>query len=183
MHTTARALLLFALLTPPAAGRAAGAADAAGARELQALQQAVARVVAEAEPAVACVLVSRSDGYRRYEREPSPDVPGKLGRFIPPPLPAATRFGQPDPQQKAILALDLSSPDHVPESFGSGVVIDAAQGLVLTNAHVVRNATKLYVRLPADKDGNDRGSWADIHASDPRSDLAVLNCSTRTAST
>src|SRR5207248_850385 len=71
-------------------------------------------------------------------------------------------------RRKQVEALDLSLPDTVPESFGSGVVIDAG-GLVLTNAHVVRDATKIYVRLP----GN-RGSWADIHALDPRSDLAVL---------
>src|SRR5207248_9895782 len=71
-------------------------------------------------------------------------------------------------RHKQIEALDLSLPDTVPESFGSGVVIDAA-GLILTNAHVVRDATKVYVRLP----GN-RGSWADVHALDPRSDLAVL---------
>src|SRR5262249_44195655 len=41
--------------------------------------------------------------------------------------------------------------------------------LVLTNAHVVQKATKIFVRLPG-----GRGSWANIHASDPRSDLAVL---------
>ena len=57
----------------------------------------------------------------------------------------------------------------IPESFGSGVVIDAENGLVLTMAHVIHDATKIYVRLPG-----GRGSWADIHAADPRSDLAVL---------
>ena len=57
----------------------------------------------------------------------------------------------------------------MPESYGSGIVLDAKEGLILTLAHVVHKATKIYVRLPG-----GRGSWADIHASDPRSDLAVL---------
>ena len=65
--------------------------------------------------------------------------------------------------------LDLSGPNVVPESYGSGVVVDADNGLVLTMAHVVHNATKIYVRL-----SGGRGSWADVHAADPRSDLAVL---------
>ena len=51
---------------------------------------------------------------------------------------------------------------------GSGVVVDA-NGLILTNYHVVQDATKIFVRLPGGKQ-----SYADIHAADPRSDLAVL---------
>jgi S1-C subfamily serine protease len=68
----------------------------------------------------------------------------------------------------AASAQDLANPDHVPESYGSGVVIDD-RGLILTNLHVVRDATAVYVRLPGDKAGK-----ATIHAGDPRSDLAVL---------
>ncbi len=48
-------------------------------------------------------------------------------------------------------------------------MVDADQALILTTAQVVHNATKIYVRLPG-----GRGSWADVHAADPRSDLAVL---------
>ena len=166
MHSTALALPLLALLALPASGRAG---DPGAARELLALQRAVQGVVAEAEPAVACVLVSRSEGYRRYEHESHPTAPGKLGRFTPPPLPPANPVRPLSEEQRAVQALDLSNPDNVPESFGSGVVLDAANGLVLTNAHVVHNATKVFVRVPGDK-----GSWADIQASDPRSDLAVL---------
>src|SRR5207249_9340904 len=62
----------------------------------------------------------------------------------------------------------LSDPEQVPESYASGVVV-SAEGLVLTNFHVVRDATKIYVRLPGGK-----GSYANIHAGDSRSDLAVL---------
>jgi S1-C subfamily serine protease len=62
----------------------------------------------------------------------------------------------------------LGNPDVVPESYGSGVVIDE-KGLILTNLHVVRDATKVYVRLPGGK-----GGAAEVYAGDPRSDLAVL---------
>jgi serine protease Do len=52
------------------------------------------------------------------------------------------------------------------------VVIDPA-GVVLVNFHAVEGATKVYVHLP---DG--KGSYADIHAGDGRSDLAVLKLHT-----
>ena len=64
--------------------------------------------------------------------------------------------------------VQLANPDVVPESYGSGVVIDE-KGLILTNRHVVTGATKIFVRLPGNK-----ASYAEIHADDPRSDLAVI---------
>jgi len=54
------------------------------------------------------------------------------------------------------------------------VVIDGQEPLILTAYHVIRDATKVYVRLPGGK-----GSYADIHAADPRSDLAVLRLVSR----
>jgi S1-C subfamily serine protease len=62
----------------------------------------------------------------------------------------------------------LGNPDLVPEAYGSGVVIDE-KGLILTNLHVVRDATRVYVRLAGGK-----GGFAEVYAGDPRSDLAVL---------
>ena len=99
---------------------------------------------------------------------------GNLGPFIPPPglRSSVPDFGLTDKDKelrRQVETLDLSGPGAVPESFGSGVVLDADHALVLTMAHVVRNATKIYVRLPG-----GRGRWADVHAADPRSDLAVL---------
>jgi S1-C subfamily serine protease len=114
----------------------ASAAGPVGAREpgrladALALQDAMAAAIQRAEPAVACILVTRSE----------------------------------DRSEQAALA----QPGHVPESYGSGVVIDES-GLLLTNLHVVRDATAVYVRLPG-----DRAGYADIYAGDPRSDLAVL---------
>jgi S1-C subfamily serine protease len=151
-------------------------------KDALALQETLRDVIKRAQPAVASILVSRSDEYRRLTGyEPPADDPGRLGAFDPKrDLPASTEpdrgwrvggrrpFWQrvtDDPVQK----YDLSHPNYVPEAFGSGVVIDGEKLLILTNYHVVLDATKIYVRLPGDK-----GSYADIHAADPRSDLAVL---------
>jgi serine protease Do len=149
--------LLAALLVP-----ALVCPCSADSKEVQALQEAVRKVIKETDPSVACVLVSRSERYREFGTATSTQ-PGRLGGFT---TPAADNS---DPARRELLRrLDLASPDTVPESYGSGVVIDAS-GLVLTNFHVVQNATKVYVRLPGKK-----GSYADVHAADGRSDLAVL---------
>jgi S1-C subfamily serine protease len=147
-------------------------------RDTLALQETLRDVIKQAEPSVACILVSRSEIYRQLTGyEPPPDNPGKLGSFDPPkPEHPETRdrrprFGRgrgepaPDDGQK----YEMNNPNYVPEAFGSGVVIDGEKLLVLTTYHVVRDATKIYVRFAGDK-----GSYADIHAADPRSDLAVL---------
>jgi S1-C subfamily serine protease len=162
MRMLARALPLLFLLS----GLPASAQDRPPRQpDLLALQETVEQVIATAEPSIACVLVSRSDAYREFG--PASTVPGQLGRFEPRFIPGNPSNDNSRRRQK-LLALDLSNPDTVPEFYGSGVVIDDS-GLVLTNAHVVNRATKIYVRLPG-----SHGSWADIHALDPRSDLAVL---------
>jgi S1-C subfamily serine protease len=134
--------------------------------DVLALQEAVRQSIERAEPSIACILISRSEKYKEFAPA-QPATPGQLGRFDL----RTARLGvrEHDPRFKAIGRLDLSDPNNVPESYGSGVVIDEREGLVLTLAHVVRKAVKIYVRLPG-----GRGSWADIHALDPRSDLAVL---------
>jgi serine protease Do len=161
-------LALVALLIAPALARAA---DTPVSPEVVALQKAVQQAIERAEPSIACILVSRSEDYAKYpDYAPATDGSGRLGKFaarVYPPFPRRISDDEAR-QRKAEQALDLSLPDSVPESFGSGVVVDAS-GLILTNAHVVRDATKVYVRLPGKP-----GSWADIHALDPRSDLAVL---------
>ncbi|QJB56352.1 trypsin-like peptidase domain-containing protein [Pseudodesulfovibrio sp. zrk46] len=55
------------------------------------------------------------------------------------------------------------------QSLGSGVIIDGAKALVLTNAHVVAKGNSITVRL---NDG--REFQADLVGSDPDFDLAVL---------
>lgn len=137
--------------------------------DFAALQEAVHQSIERAEPSIACILVSRSDKYRAHDGA-LPRVLGQLGGFEL--RRALFQVDRDSPEAAALQRLDLSNPDNVPEAYGSGVVLgidDKGRGLIVTFAHVIRNATKIYVRLPG-----GRGSWADIHASDPRSDLAVL---------
>lgn len=143
----------------------AGAVRAEPPPEAVALQRTIHKLIDAAEPSVACVLVSRSDKYAEFGEGPTAAVPGKLGGFN---AARHVRIGD-GPRRELVKRLDLANPETVPEAYGSGVVIDPA-GLVLTNFHVIDKATKVYVRLP----GNNRGSYADIHAADGRSDLAVL---------
>jgi S1-C subfamily serine protease len=126
-------------------------AQAAEPKEALALQEQLQNAIQDAEPAIACILVSRSQDYFRVGETRPPTDSGKLGDYT-------------GGDEK----LDLGNAANVPESYGSGVVIDES-GLILTNYHVIRGATKVFVRLPGAK-----GSYADIHAADPRSDLAVL---------
>jgi serine protease Do len=128
----------------------------------------VCRQLAEkAEPAIACVLVTRTQLYQKVGQAAADAAQGKLGGFDPAQVAARRDL---DEAQRGVLLerLDMAQPRYVPEAFGSGVVIDA-KGLILTNYHVVRDATKVFIRLPGGKAG-----YADIHAADPRSDLAVL---------
>ena len=55
------------------------------------------------------------------------------------------------------------------QSAGSGVIVDAKNGYVLTNAHVIENASEITVTL---QDGTDLK--ADVVGSDAPSDVAVL---------
>ncbi len=141
--------------------------------DVLALQEAVRQSIERAEPSIACILVSRSDKYRAVEGV-RPRAPGQLGRLDR----NRVHLSKDDPQFEALARLDLSDPENVPEAYGSGVVLDEKEGLILTLAHVVRNAAKIYVRLPLDRSDagqTSRGSWADILALDTRSDLAVLH--------
>ncbi len=136
--------------------------------EVLAVQNAITGVIERASPSVVCLLVSRSDAYKQFDALGNADEPGRLGGFNAERLRQEAERRNDRTRLALINRLDLADPKHIPESFGSGVVIDET-GLVLTPYHNVREATKVYVRLPGGK-----GSYADIHAADPRSDLAVL---------
>ncbi|WMP16270.1 Do family serine endopeptidase [Thiothrix lacustris] len=64
---------------------------------------------------------------------------------------------------------DAPSGESQINGTGSGVIIHAQRGHILTNAHVVENADAIHVTL---KDG--RKYLADVVGIDPRADLAVL---------
>jgi serine protease Do/serine protease DegQ len=55
------------------------------------------------------------------------------------------------------------------QSAGSGVVVDAKQGYIVTNAHVIENADEITVTLQ-----DDRTFSAEIIGTDPASDIAVI---------
>jgi serine protease Do/serine protease DegQ len=55
------------------------------------------------------------------------------------------------------------------QSLGSGVIVDAQRGLVLTNSHVIANATQITVKL---RDG--RTLTAERVGADPETDIAVI---------
>lgn len=63
----------------------------------------------------------------------------------------------------------VGSPELRPNGLGSGVVINADRGLVLTNHHVIKNGDRLVVRL---HDG--REVEAETVGSDESTDIAVL---------
>ena len=127
----------------------------------------IPKIIAAAEQGIACVFVSRSETYQKLGMIGPKRWPGELGgvdeRFFP-----SSGIQNTDAEKAFRRKHVLSDPHHYPEAFGSGIVIDP-KGLVLTNYHVVLDAVKVYVRLPG-----GFGSYADIHAADPRSDLAVL---------
>ena len=55
------------------------------------------------------------------------------------------------------------------QSAGSGVIVDAKQGYIITNAHVVENAREITVTL-----SDQRELPAKVVGSDPRTDIAVI---------
>ena len=59
------------------------------------------------------------------------------------------------------------------QSAGSGVIVDAARGYILTNPHVVENAAEITITL-----FDSRSTQAQVVGSDAASDLAVLKVET-----
>jgi serine protease Do len=140
-----------------------------------ALEEAFQSAIEEAEPAIACILVSRSEKFKDFGKGPAPDKPGILGDFDYTKVPyLSERDREKGERRERAERIDLSNPENIPESYGSGVVIDDKKCLILTHYHVVRGATKIYARF---KGGE--GSYANILAADPRSDLAVLDLITK----
>ena len=124
------------------------------------LEKHMKQLIDRAEAGVVAVVVSTSPNYPgRFD----PSLPGKLGDFAVLPKKFGGPAVGPDPK------LDLSDPANIADhNFGSGIVL-TAEGLILTNWHLVEGARKIFVRS-----ANGRGSYADITAGDARSDLAVL---------
>src|SRR6516162_8387632 len=80
MHRRAVAILLTVLSSCCAILVQAGDDDA---QKALALQKVMQKVIAQVEPSVACILVSRSEMYQSLGLGPDKDHPGALGDFDP----------------------------------------------------------------------------------------------------
>lgn len=74
-----------------------------------------------------------------------------------------------DPVFRQFFGLPGAPRERVEQSLGSGVIVDAAKGYVLTNNHVIAGADQIAVTL---QDG--RTLHATVVGSDPATDIAVL---------
>ena len=154
---------LIALFTLTLAVAALRADDRPAREKARDLERHLRQVIDDAEASVVAVSVSHSP---RYAGRIDPANPGKLGEFLNPRLGGGPGFDRGAGFDAKLDLADLANvADH---PFGTGVVLDA-DGLILTNYHLVEGARKIYVRGPG-----GRGQYADIHAADARSDLAVL---------
>lgn len=159
-----RTALISASLLLPAGG--AFADPTPGRAEIERLQKVVKRAARKIEPSVVMVCVSRNSRHADLEPAGVERKPGELGGWDVGRL-KKLHTGDAKAQQM-IGRLDLAGRNAVPPFCGSGVVV-ADSGLVLTDFPLVRGAVKIYVRVPG-----GGGSYADIHAADGRSGLAVL---------
>jgi Do/DeqQ family serine protease len=74
-----------------------------------------------------------------------------------------------DPMFRRFFNLQQQPVERETEATGSGVIVDAAQGYVMTNAHVVENANSIEVTTK-----DNRRLTAKLIGRDPDTDIAVL---------
>lgn len=124
------------------------------------LQEKMKKMIDGAEPSVVSLVIS----HNAKHSIPKANRPWELGDYRSQAMPSF-RGRQPERDK-----LDLSDSRNAGDyTVGSGVVIDAVEGLVLTCYHLVDGARKIYARS-----AGNTGSYADIVAGDARSDLAVI---------
>ena len=148
-------VLLIGCAPLPSAGTSASESGSSGAREASELvwrrggNPTLAPLLRQVTPAVVNVAVET--------RIPVEDHP-----FLK------------DPNFRRFLeTMDIPFPESVEggrqQSVGSGLIVDASQGYVLTNAHVIKNASRITVTL------KDRRSFsARLLGTDAAADIAVL---------
>jgi serine protease Do/serine protease DegQ len=148
MRAVAVGVLLGSLIAaaPPAVVAQAVDAPAEGARVV-APMPSLAPMIRRVSPAVVSIGIQGS--VREQGRNPLFDDPF-FRRFFNAPPDAGTR-------------------ERPFQSAGSGVIVDARQGYIITNAHVVENAREITVTL-----FDQRQFPAKVVGSDPRTDIAVI---------
>ena len=126
-----------------------------------------ADLVEQVGPAVVNIRTSTkaTTAARGQEGTPDAEMQEFFRRFFGVPIPRQQdpRRGQPQPQPEGD-----EGGDSAPRGVGSGFIV-AADGLVMTNAHVVEGADEVIVRL-TDK----REFKAKVVGADKRTDVAVL---------
>ncbi len=155
----------LALSLPAASKSAAAASEPVKASVAEQLQEEFAQVAASVKATVVNIDIAKPvEGVQRIGQGDWPDFafPPDIQRFFDSPSPQ----NQPRRRGRA-----PSEPQEAPQmkGMGSGVIIDAKNGYVLTNNHVVDGATDIGVTLV---DG--KRYEATLVGADPRTDLAVL---------
>jgi serine protease Do len=125
------------------------------------LAQGFADIVKKVTPAVVNIAVTGGESVRRPGGPRRPPLPP--GPFGGPPE------GPPGEEPPGMEPPPLPGPPGRPDqSAGSGVILDSS-GFIVTNNHVVENATQITVTL------SDRREFpAKVVGTDPKSDLAVV---------
>src|SRR4051812_30559262 len=123
---------------------------------IAALETALADAIAKAEPSV--VAIAR---FKDGKGEATIAVRGMSPARPDPDQPFALQLG-------GHRGLEGIIPDYYASDFASGVVI-GDHNEILTTAHAIKGASLLIVRAAGGQE-----FWAEVIASDPRSDLAVI---------
>ena len=152
------------------------AARPAGGGLAEQLQDEFSAIAEKVKPTVVYVDVTRPldmpQGYQFYEREgPDSVIPPQFREFSPFREPGQWREWNFSPNPQAPRARPHPRSEQMPKAHGvgSGVIIDARNGYVLTNNHVVEGASEIGVTLY-----NDNRYTAKVKGTDPRTDLAVI---------
>lgn len=131
----------------------AGAAESEGVRIAKALSSAYAEIAQKVSPSVVAIETTKKL-----------DDPEEAMKKLPFNLP---------PQMRDMLKEKLKSRKgrEIPQGMGSGIIVDS-KGVILTNNHVVADASKIKVTLQTGKVYE-----AEIVGTDPKSDVAVIKIS------
>ena len=127
-----------------------------------------------------CLSLAQAAFPEAVDGEPLPSLAPLLEKVTPAVVNISTRGPIPrrnplldDPFFRRYFGWDDSADQPVREapiqSLGSGVIVDANQGLVVTNSHVIENASQILVTL---SDGRELN--AVLIGSDPQADIAVI---------